>query len=98
MILARRMARLSESATAAVFGRVAELRAQGADVISLAVGEPDAAGDKIYNGAMDNAYGVAQLLAQAKAFRALPTPPKRSIMTAVRSLALLVTQAPDRTV
>lgn len=46
----------------------------------LGVGEPDAAGDKIYNGAMDNASGVAQLLAQAKAFRALPTPPKRSIM------------------
>ena len=30
--------------------------------------------------AVDNASGVAQLLAQAKAFAALPTPPKRSIM------------------
>ena len=46
----------------------------------LGVGEPDAAGDKIYNGAMDNASGVAQLLAIGKAFKALPTPPKRSIM------------------
>jgi Zn-dependent M28 family amino/carboxypeptidase len=46
----------------------------------LGVGEPDAKGDKIYNGAMDNASGVAQLLAIGKAYRALPTPPKRSIM------------------
>ena len=46
----------------------------------LGVGEPDAEGDKIYNGAMDNASGVAQLLAIGKAFKALPTPPKRSIM------------------
>ena len=46
----------------------------------LGVGEPDAAGDKIYNGAMDNASGVAQLLAIGKAFKALPQPPKRSIM------------------
>jgi len=46
----------------------------------LGVGEPDAEGDKIYNGAMDNASGVAQLLAMGKAFKALPTPPRRSIM------------------
>jgi Zn-dependent M28 family amino/carboxypeptidase len=46
----------------------------------LGVGEPDAKGDKIYNGAMDNASGVAQVLAIGKAFRALKTPPKRSIM------------------
>jgi Zn-dependent M28 family amino/carboxypeptidase len=46
----------------------------------LGVGAPDAKGDKIYNGAMDNASGVAQLLAIGKAFKALPTPPKRSVM------------------
>jgi Zn-dependent M28 family amino/carboxypeptidase len=46
----------------------------------LGVGEPDAEGDKIYNGAMDNASGVAQVLAIGKAFKALPQPPKRSIM------------------
>jgi Zn-dependent M28 family amino/carboxypeptidase len=46
----------------------------------LGVGEPNAEGDKIYNGAMDNASGVAQLLAIGKAFKALPQPPKRSIM------------------
>lgn len=46
----------------------------------LGIGEPNAAGDTIYNGAMDNASGVAQLLAIGKAFKALPTPPRRSIM------------------
>ncbi len=46
----------------------------------LGVGEPNAEGDKIFNGAMDNASGVAQLLAIGKAFKALPQPPKRSIM------------------
>lgn len=46
----------------------------------LGVGAPDADGDKIYNGAMDNASGVAMLLAMGKAFKALPTPPRRSIM------------------
>jgi Zn-dependent M28 family amino/carboxypeptidase len=46
----------------------------------LGVGEPDAEGDKIFNGAVDNASGVAQLLAIGKAFKALPAPPKRSVM------------------
>ena len=46
----------------------------------LGVGEPDAEGDKIYNGAMDNAAGVAQLLAMGKAFKALPSAPRRSVM------------------
>ena len=34
----------------------------------------------IYNGAVDNAAGVAQLLAVARAFRALPEPSRRSIL------------------
>ncbi len=38
------------------------------------------AGDQIYNGALDNASGVAQLLSIAKGFTALPTKPKRSAM------------------
>lgn len=42
MKLAARMGRMAESATAAMFRRVAELRQQGVDVISMAVGEPDA--------------------------------------------------------
>ncbi len=37
-------------------------------------------GDQIYNGAIDNASGVATLLQIAKAYRALPTAPKRSIL------------------
>jgi Zn-dependent M28 family amino/carboxypeptidase len=37
---------------------------------------------QIYNGALDNAAGVAQLLAVAQAFRALPAPPARSILFA----------------
>jgi Peptidase family M28/PA domain len=46
----------------------------------LGIGEPDKSGDKIYNGAEDNAAGVAQVLAIAKAFSALPERPKRSIL------------------
>jgi len=46
----------------------------------LGIGEPDKSGDKIYNGAVDNAAGVAQVLAIAKAFAALPEKPKRSIL------------------
>jgi Zn-dependent M28 family amino/carboxypeptidase len=37
-------------------------------------------GDQIYNGALDNASGTAQLLELAEAFTKLPTPPKRSIL------------------
>ena len=46
----------------------------------LGVGEPDASGDRIYNGAVDNAAGVAEVLAIARACKALPTAPKRSIL------------------
>jgi Zn-dependent M28 family amino/carboxypeptidase len=46
----------------------------------LGIGEPNAEGDKIYNGALDNATGISQVLAIAKAFTALPQPPKRSIL------------------
>jgi Zn-dependent M28 family amino/carboxypeptidase len=38
--------------------------------------------DPIYNGALDNASGVSQLLAIAEAFVALPEPPARSILFA----------------
>jgi Zn-dependent M28 family amino/carboxypeptidase len=37
-------------------------------------------GDQIFNGAIDNASGVAGILEEAKAFRALATPPRRSIL------------------
>ena len=48
----------------------------------LGVGEPDKTGDKIYNGAIDNGAGCAQLLAIAKAFTELPQRPRRSILIA----------------
>jgi Zn-dependent M28 family amino/carboxypeptidase len=48
----------------------------------LGVGKPDATGDAIYNGAVDNASGVAQILGIARAFAALPAPPRRSILFA----------------
>lgn len=38
--------------------------------------------DAIYNGAVDNASGTAALLAVARAFKALPTPPRRSVLFA----------------
>jgi Zn-dependent M28 family amino/carboxypeptidase len=46
----------------------------------LGIGEPDATGDTIYNGAVDNASGVAQVLAIAGAFAALQPRPARSIL------------------
>ncbi|HKQ61722.1 MAG TPA: M28 family peptidase [Candidatus Polarisedimenticolaceae bacterium] len=46
----------------------------------LGVGPPDERGDSIYNGALDNASGVAQLLAVARAFVALPAAPSRSVL------------------
>ncbi len=44
------------------------------------IGEPDASGDRIYHGAVDNASGCAQLLAIARALAALPQRPRRSIL------------------
>jgi len=45
----------------------------------LGVG-PAVNGDRIYNGAQDNAIGCAGLLEIARAFTRLPAPPKRSIL------------------
>lgn len=44
----------------------------------LGVGIPNAKGDTIYNGALDNASGIAQVLAIAEAFTKLRKQPKRS--------------------
>jgi Zn-dependent M28 family amino/carboxypeptidase len=46
----------------------------------LGIGKPDAKGDSIYNGAVDNASGVAAVLGVAKAFTELKDKPKRSIV------------------
>ncbi len=48
----------------------------------LGVGEPDEHGDRIRNGAVDNATGCAQLLAIAEAFARRPEAPRRSILFA----------------
>lgn len=41
---------------------------------------PEVDGDPIYNGAKDNAVGVAGMLEIARAFTKLPAPPRRSIL------------------
>ncbi|MEO1248001.1 MAG: M28 family peptidase [Pseudomonadota bacterium] len=49
----------------------------------LGIGTPNDDGDTIYNGAMDNASGVAQILSMAKAIRSMPEAPRRSILVAM---------------
>jgi Zn-dependent M28 family amino/carboxypeptidase len=46
----------------------------------LGIGPPDATGDSIYNGALDNASGTAKLLEIAEAFTTLAERPDRSIL------------------
>lgn len=46
----------------------------------LGIGLPNEKGDKIYNGALDNASGCAGLIEIAHAFMALKSPPRRSIL------------------
>ncbi|MBR0552475.1 M28 family peptidase [Stakelama marina] len=46
----------------------------------VGVGKADAAGDTIYNGAEDNAVGIASLIEEAKRFKASGKPPRRSIL------------------
>lgn len=46
----------------------------------LGIGPADATGDSIYNGAADNASGVAAVLLLAKKFKELPQKPRRSII------------------
>ncbi|MDR0183931.1 M28 family metallopeptidase [Lysobacter arvi] len=46
----------------------------------LGVGQPDAKGDRIYNGAVDNATGTAALIEIGRAFAKAPTRPERSVV------------------
>ncbi len=46
----------------------------------LGIGKPDSTGDSIYNGAFDNATGIAGLLELARAFKSLQTKPERTIV------------------
>ena len=52
----------------------------GAHYDHLGVGEPNDAGDSIYNGALDNASGTAALMEIAGAYAALPQAPRRSVL------------------
>jgi len=46
----------------------------------LGIGRPDAQGDSIFNGALDNASGTAALLEMARAFQNLKEKPERTIL------------------
>ena len=46
----------------------------------VGVGEPNKKGDTIYNGAMDNAVGIASLIEEAKRFKTAGKAPRRSIL------------------
>ena len=46
----------------------------------LGVGTPDATGDSIFNGALDNASGTAALLEMARAFKELKEKPERTVV------------------
>ena len=49
----------------------------------LGIGTPNEEGDVIYNGAMDNASGVSQLMAIAQAILAMDQAPRRSTLFAL---------------
>ena len=76
----------SQTANVAGLLRGGDARLRGEVVIYSAhhdhfgIGTPDKTGDRIYHGANDNGAGCAQLLAIAKAFKALPERPRRSVL------------------
>ena len=49
----------------------------------LGIGKPDANGDNIYNGALDNATGIAQIIEQARAFAREPRTDRSIVFLAV---------------
>ena len=49
----------------------------------LGIGQPDATGDTIFNGAIDNGTGIAQLIEQGRAFAAGPRPDRSVVFMAV---------------
>ena len=60
-------------------GETDEIVVYTAHLDHLGIGPP-IDGDNIYNGALDNAIGVAAILEVARAFKALPAKPRRSIL------------------
>ena len=69
-----------------VVGRVEGRKRPGETVIysahwdHLGVGAPDARGDRIYNGAVDNGTGLAALIEMGRAFASAPRKPERSVV------------------
>ena len=59
------------------------LAATGFSATALGIGRPDANGDTIYNGAQDNATGIAHLVEQARAFAKGPRPDRSIVFLAV---------------
>jgi Zn-dependent M28 family amino/carboxypeptidase len=49
----------------------------------LGIGQPDATGDRIYNGALDNATGISQIIEQARAFAREPRTDRSVVFLAV---------------
>ena len=49
----------------------------------LGIGKPDANGDNIYNGALDNSTGISHIIEQARAFARGPRPDRSIIFLAV---------------
>lgn len=74
---------VSRTRTANVIGRLRGGDRKGEAVVYTAhhdhLGMREGAGDTIYNGAMDNASGVAALLSIAEAFQSLKPTPQRSV-------------------
>ena len=82
---------LKSTTTANVLGLIPGSDPQLADEVviytahhdHLGIGTANEAGDSIYNGALDNASGVAQTIAMARAIRSMPEMPRRSILVAL---------------
>jgi Zn-dependent M28 family amino/carboxypeptidase len=49
----------------------------------LGIGKPDASGDRIYNGAVDNCTGISELVEQARVFALGPRPDRSILFLAV---------------
>ncbi len=58
----------------------AEVAVLSAHLDHIGVGKPDATGDTINNGALDDAIGVASLIEEAKRFKNADSKPRRSIL------------------
>ena len=69
-----------------IIGKIAGSKYPGETIIytahwdHLGIGKPDETGDSIYNGAFDNATGIAGLIEIARGFISLKTKPERTIV------------------